>query len=209
MKKTLTGGLFALGLVSGPVTAQQAGDPWMVRARLVDLKMDTSSDAGSGPLTGLPADAIDVNSKWIPEVDISYFFSETLSLELVLTVPQAQTVTVKGLGDVGSFRHLPPSLLGQYHFAGFFDRFTPYAGVGINYTRIMNQNFNVPGLALENHSVGPAIQVGVDVPFDKSWSANLDVKKVWISSDVTLSGQKVSNVSLDPWLLGIGVGYRF
>ena len=209
MKETLAVGLFALGLVSGPVTAQQAGDPWMVRARLVDLKMDTSSDAGSGPLTGLPANAIDVNSKWIPEGDISYFFSERLSLELVLTVPQSQTVTVKGLGDVGSFRHLPPSLLGQYHFAGFFDRFTPYVGVGINYTRIMNQNFNVPGLALQNHSFGPAIQVGVDVPFEKSWSANLDVKKVWISSDVTLSGQKVSNVSLDPWLLGIGIGYHF
>ena len=51
--------------------------------------------------------------------------------------------------------------------------------------------------------------MGVDVAVQKSWSVNLDVKKVWISSDVTLNGQKVSNVSLDPWLLGIGIGYRF
>jgi outer membrane protein len=207
MKKAVAAALFAFVLVSAPIRAQ-VGDPWMVRVRLVDLKMDNSSDAGSGALSGLPSNAIDVNSKWIPEIDISYFFTNALSLELVLTVPQSQTVTVAGT-DVGSFRHLPPSLLGQYHFTGFFDHFTPYVGVGINYTRIMNQNFIVPGLALENHSFGPAIQVGVDVPVQKSWSVNLDVKKVWISSDVTLNGQKVSNVSLDPWLLGIGIGYRF
>jgi outer membrane protein len=47
------------------------------------------------------------------------------------------------------------------------------------------------------------------LPITNPRVANLDVKKVWISSDVTLSGQKVSNVSLDPWLLGIGIGYRF
>jgi outer membrane protein len=146
MKTVFVVGWFALGLVSVPVMAQQAESPWMVRIRWVDLKMDTSSDAGSGALTGLPSNAIDVNSKWIPEIDVSYFFSKAVSLELVLTVPQSQTVTVAGLGDVGSFRHLPPSLLGQYRFAGLSDRFTPYVGAGINYTRIMNQNFRVPDL---------------------------------------------------------------
>jgi len=38
---------------------------------------------------------------------------------------------------------------------------------------------------------------------------NLDIKKVQIRSDVTLNGTKISNVKVDPLLVGIGVGYRF
>ncbi|MFX5622870.1 OmpW family outer membrane protein [Acinetobacter baumannii] len=39
---------------------------------------------------------------------------------------------------------------------------------------------------------------------------NFDIKKVQISSDVkTASGTKISSVKIDPWLIGVGVGYRF
>ncbi|HZX27348.1 MAG TPA: OmpW family outer membrane protein, partial [Telluria sp.] len=38
---------------------------------------------------------------------------------------------------------------------------------------------------------------------------NVDVKKVQIRSDVAISGAKVSAVQVDPWLFGVGVGYRF
>jgi outer membrane protein len=48
----------------------------------------------------------------------------------------------------------------------------------------------------------------VDFKLDKNWSLNLDVKKVQIRSDV-LGGAKISAVKVDPWLVGVGVGYRF
>lgn len=209
MKKTVAWATLALGLVSGAAAAQQADGPWMVRVRAVDLRMETSSEAGSGALAGVPANGIDVNSKWIPEVDLSYFLSEAIALELVLTVPQKQTVTVTGIGNVGTFKHLPPSLLVQYRCAECFGGVSPYAGAGLNYTRIMSQSFNVPGLSLEKDSWGPVLQVGLDVALQPRWYLNFDVKKVWIDADVRLNGAKVSKVSLDPWLIGIGVGYRF
>lgn len=37
------------------------------------------------PALAVPADAITVNDKWLPEVDISYFFTPNIATELVLT----------------------------------------------------------------------------------------------------------------------------
>ena len=200
-----------LGCGSSVALAQQADGPWMVRARAVYLKMDNSSQPGGGALAGVPADSIEVNSKWIPEVDISYFFSQNVALELILTVPQKQTVTmnVPGLGVVGTFKQLPPTLLLQYHCTGCLAAAKPYIGAGINYTRISSQAFQVPGLAVARSSVGPAIQLGVNIPLGGGWSLNTDIKKVWIASDVKLNGQTVSRVDLNPWLFGVGVGQRF
>ena len=46
------------------------------------------------------------------------------------------------------------------------------------------------------------------------WSSlNFDVKKIFLKTDVTASVNNAvsvkSDVRLDPWLVGIGVGYRF
>ena len=64
-------------------------------------------------------------------------------------------------------------------------------------------------MSLENNSVGLALQAGVDFKLDKNWSLNLDIKKFQLRSDVTLNGTKISNVQVDPLLVGVGVGYRF
>jgi outer membrane protein len=36
---------------------------------------------------------ISVNDKWLPEVDISYFFTPNIAAELILTYPQRQDVS--------------------------------------------------------------------------------------------------------------------
>jgi outer membrane protein len=200
-----------LGCGWSAASAQQADGPWLVRVRAVHLNFHNASAPGRGALAGLPADAIKVNSKWIPEFDISYFFNQSIALELILTVPQKQTVTVDaaGLGVVGTFRHLPPSLLLQYHCTGCFGAARPYVGAGVNYTRIFDQDFRVAGLAVEDSSVGATLQIGLDVPLEGGWSFNADIKKVWMAADVKLNGQTVSRARLDPWLFGVGIGYRF
>jgi outer membrane protein len=58
--------------------------------------------------------------------------------------------------------------------------------------------------------VGPAAQVGFDYKLADHWYFNADVKWVKIGSDVDLpGGTKISTVHLDPFLFGVGVGYRF
>ena len=205
MKKSMLKLMFAaLGLVGAAVPALAQESPWLVRVRAVHLDPADKSDPVGG--TGA-SDRLHVSSKWIPDVDISYFFTPYLSAELLLTVPQKHDVTLDGQ-RIGSFRHLPPTLLAQYHFLPGA-QIDPYIGAGINYTLISKVDILNGAGRLEHDSVGAALQAGVDFRIDSRWSVNLDVKKIQIRSDVDINGVRASQVRVDPLLLGVGVGYRF
>lgn len=65
-----------------------------------------------------------------------------------------------------------------------------------------------------DNSIGFALQLGVDYNLDDNWFLNLDIKKLFLSTDVTvdaataLGATVVADVTIDPWLIGFGVGYR-
>ncbi|CAJ94886.1 Outer membrane protein OmpW [Cupriavidus necator] len=194
-----------LGAFATPAAAaDDAQGNWMVRLRGTYLDMANSSD----PVGGVgPSDRITVNNKWIPEFDVTYFFTPNIAAELVLTVPQKQDVYLDG-NKVGTFKHLPPTLLVQYHFIPN-GTFRPYIGAGLNFTRIWGADIANNSLQLDSWSVGPALQIGMDYKLTKNWFLNADIKKIWLSSDVKAGDVKVSKVNLDPWLFSMGVGYRF
>jgi outer membrane protein len=198
--------LAALGLASGVAMAQQS--PWLIRARAVHVNPADKSDPI--PALGVPGDAITVSSKTIPEVDISYFFTPNIAAELVLTYPQKHDVSIAGT-KIGTVKELPPTLTLQYHFTPDA-QFSPYVGAGVNFTHFSSVDLTVPGvgkLDVDRQSWGLALQAGVDFKIDKNWSINFDVKKVQMRTDVLAGGTKVSEVKIDPWLIGVGVGYRF
>lgn len=201
--------VLALSLAAVGLTATQAmaaeQSPWQVRARVVNISPANGSDAI--PALGVAADAITVSNKTIPEIDINYYFTPNLSAELILTYPQKHDVALNS-ANIGSFKHLPPTLTAKYHFMPEA-QMSPYVGAGVNYTRISDVNLLNGAGDLEKSSIGFALQAGVDFKLDKNWSLNLDVKKVQIRSDVTAGGAKISAVKVDPWLVGVGVGYRF
>ena len=193
-----------LSLFAGTTMAQQS--PWMIRARAVQINMDNQDSTGLG---------LSVNDKTIPEFDISYFFTPQLAVELILSVPQKQTVHSAVLNaDAGTFKHLPPTLMAQYHFTGL-SGFKPYVGLGYNVTQISAVHLDAASNALgvpvtlDGHSSGPAYQLGVDFPIDKQWSFNIDLKKVDIKTHVYAGGVSSGTLKLDPMLLGVGLGYRF
>jgi len=190
----------AATMAFGPARADDGN--WEVRVRAVYLDPANKSDA----FGAVPADAIHINSKWLPDVDFEYYWTPNWSTELILTYPQSQTVTVSGT-SIGTFKHLPPVLTMKYDFLPTED-FQPYVGVGVNFTII--SDVNLGGLKLSSTSIGPALQAGFDYKLPDHWYANVDVKWFKLASDVDApSGAKVTTVHVDPFLFGIGVGYRF
>ena len=195
MKKILIAAAVGM-LVAGHVAAQES--PWLVRARAVQLNMANKDSTGLN---------LNVNDKTIGEVDVSYFFNKNVAAELILTLPQRQTV-YSGAAGIGNFKHLPPTLTLQYHFTDL-GAYKPYVGAGLNYTKITGTNLTT-GHKLDDSSYGAAFQAGVDVPLTKQVSLNFDVKKVYIKTDVyTAAGVNAGTLKLDPVLVGVGVGYRF
>jgi outer membrane protein len=201
--------LTALGLglcAAFPVLAQQAEGSWLIRARAVHLGFDNGQS--SGLKHTLAGTKVEANDRWIPEVDISYFFTRNIAAELVLTYPQKIHIDVGG-HRAGTIKALPPSLLAQYHFTNF-GAFKPYVGAGLNYT-IFSKRSNIldHAASVSKDSFGLVGQVGFDYAFSRNWSLNVDAKYVQMDTDVKLNGSKIGSIDLNPWLIGVGVGYRF
>jgi outer membrane protein len=216
MKKTLATLLAASALLAaGTAAAQVPEGNWLVRGRVINIAPNESNDA-----TG--EDSIKVDNRWAPEVDISYFFTRNFAVELVLTYPQkhdvewsgsALTTPPGGTLPIGDIKQLPPTLLAQYHFP-LANGFKPYVGAGATLFYITDNNLNVNGadiLNIRSTNWGFALQGGLDYALNRNWYLNVDVKYVWVETKVT---DKVglgidTTLKVDPWVYGVGVGYRF
>ena len=113
-----------------------AGD-FMVRARALQLDPANQNTADAVITT----DSVSVNTKYIWEIDASYFVTPNVAFELIATTPQKQTVSLGGV-KIGTLRHLPPTLTAQYHFAPTNPTVRPYVGFGVNYTHFSAVNLN-------------------------------------------------------------------
>ena len=207
--KSLVAAMAAVASLA-PIAAQAQAEenPWMLRVRAVDLLFQNGQSNTVSTLN------VKAQNEWIPEVDVSYFFTKNIAAELVLTYPQQVNITAgSGNSNVGKVSALPPSLLVQYHFTEL-GAFKPYVGVGVNYTIFGNrQNFPALGnsVQVDQNSVGVVGQIGADYMFDKNWGLNLDVKYATMSTNVTTvqGGTNLGKLTLNPWMPAVGVTYKF
>ena len=183
----------------------------MVRARALYMNVDNDNSGG----LALPLQ-VKAENRIFPEVDFSYFFTPNVAAELILTYPQKHDVALGGT-DIGSIKHLPPTLTLQYHFNPT-GTVRPYAGLGLNYTRFSSVKLDagpvlggsVP-LKIDRDSVGWAAQIGADYKIAPKWFLNVDLKYVAIDTDIRVKANnaKVTKLDIDPLLFSVGVGYRF
>lgn len=187
--------LMAAALIAA-LPASALADNWMMRVRAIQV----APDVGTSP--AVPG--LDVSKEWVPEVDFTYFVSPNIGVELILGTARHE-VTL-GSTSLGKLNHLPPTLTVQYHFDAT-PSIKPYVGAGVNYTRFYN--VDLPGLSVDRNSFGGALQAGVDIAITKNGYLNLDVKKIWIETDVKAGGAKLTTLDTDPLVWGIGYGFRF
>ena len=188
--------LTALMFASQAFAAQ--GD-LLVRGRLIQIAPDVST---SGALRSLD---VDVNDQVVPELDFTYMVTDRLGVELILGT--ARHKIKAGDTSLGKVSHLPPTLTLQYHFAPNAV-FRPYIGAGVNYTRFYD--VDLPGLRIDRDSFGASLQIGADYAINDDWFVNVDLKKLYIETDVsTDSGTDLGALKIDPLVFGVGVGMRF
>jgi outer membrane protein len=185
-----------LAALAFPATAD--AQAWMMRLRAIAVEPNADSS-----IPGL-----DVDGKWAPELDFTYFFNKNLAVELILATTRHE-VTLNG-ASLGKLSVLPPTLTLQYHFTDL-GAFKPYIGAGGNATWFYNVGLQAgtATLDVDTYSVGGALQAGFDYQLQKNWYLNADVKYIWISTDVKAGDATLTNLKIDPWVWGIGIGYRF
>ena len=192
------------------VAALEALSPWQIRVRGLGV---ITNDLGY--VNGIDGSDLSYSDTIVPELDITYFFTDNIAAELILGTTYANIDaegSIEGLGKVGKTWLLPPTLTLQYHFTDF-GAFKPYVGAGVNYTLFYSQSGSGAFSDLDvKNEFGAALQVGFDYMVDEHWGVNLDVKKLFLEPEwkVNLGGAPLSGkAKLDPWLIGAGVTYRF
>lgn len=183
---------------------------FMARIRAVSVLPDTD-----GSVKQVSGSEIQINNESVPELDLSYFFNENFALETILGTA-THSVSAKKVSsttvDLGSVTLLPATIMAQFHFKGPFCK--PYLGVGLNYTAYFGEQTTGSYKDISYDSkLGYALQFGADYEISKDFFINLDIKKYFMSTDVTVTPYSGSNltaeVDINPLLLGFGIGHRF
>lgn len=187
---------------------------WQVRLRALGVAPNESAKIG------IIGGDVAISNTIVPELDFTYFFTENFAAELILGTTKHDVKAINtAAGDVnlGSVWLLPPTLTAQYHFYTSDKKvFKPYIGAGVNYTLFYNvKSGDVAGVDYDN-ALGYAAQVGFDLMLDDTFFINVDAKRLFLSTDVTVDASNLApglsipaEVDINPWLLGIGVGMKF
>ncbi|MDL5366720.1 OmpW family outer membrane protein [Xanthomonas sp. NCPPB 2654] len=209
MRKTspllLSGLAAALSLCALPALAQSQGD-WTVGigAHQVNPKSDNGKLAGGT----LP---LSIGSDIKPTVTFEYFVRQDLGIEVLAALPFKHDIDVKGVGKVGSTKHLPPVVSLQYHFnsAG---KVSPFVGAGINYTTFFSEDTSgaLAGTKLKlEDSWGLAAHVGVDFALTDTSALRVDLRWADIDSKVKVDGASMGTAQIDPLVYGLAYVMKF
>ncbi|MEP0354723.1 OmpW family outer membrane protein [Paraglaciecola sp.] len=199
-----------------PAFCYEEGD-WVVRGGITAVSPDDSSSNVSvgGSDLGI---GVNVDSNTQLGLNILYFYTPQLALELLAATPFNHDIGLDTVGDLGSTKHLPPTLSINYYFADPSATFQPYVGAGLNYTIFFDEDFTATNteagfseLELDD-SVGLAAQIGFDYAIDENWSVNTSVRWIDIDTKATfdLNGATGSvDVDVNPLVYSVMLGYRF
>lgn len=216
--KKIAGAAAALLALSVTSADAEQGDV-LVRLRGIIVAPTEESSAVS---PSFPTGSVSVDNSIVPEVDLTYFLTNNIGVELIAATSWHDISgegALAGLGEIADTMVLPPTLTLQYHFMPDA-KIRPYVGAGVNYTVFYSEDakaslVNAIGptsVGLED-SVGWAVQAGVDIDINERFFLNADVKYIDIDTTAWLRtpgvGVNTVDVDLDPIVAGVGIGMRF
>jgi outer membrane protein len=199
--KSLFAAAFVLAAYPAAATPYEAGTV-LLRLRALEIVPDASSKVSAGG-------KVSITDTTIPEADITYFFSEHWAVEVIAGTDK-HAIYYNGTTKLANVWLLPPTVTAQYHFDKI-GPFQPYIGAGPNFTIFYNRSTGPLGKLRTTDNWGFALQAGADIPLteDGSYFFNIDVKRLWLSTNASFSAAPVTaSVNINPWLIGTGVGIR-
>lgn len=228
MKSSLLAGAAAVLAFALPMAAH-AGEPdGKVQVKLLGTAVLPEGGISKVESTtlALPAGTdTKASDNYVPTVAIEYFLSPSISVETICCTTSHH---VDGAGAIAGVTHLvddvlivPATVTLKYHLTGL-GPIKPYVGVGPSYFLVLDSDVGAGGRtalgatsAEVKSKLGFALQAGVDIPLgNQGFGLSLDAKRYFVKPIATFENAAGATVlktrhDLDPWVLSVGIGYRF
>ena len=207
---------FLLAIFVGVTGAADAQTPeWRLGGRALWVSAGATSDE-----LGTTGSRLDLGAGPGLEFDATVMFSDLIGAEFSIGASYHRLDLVGGDWngiDGGPVWLVPLTAIAQYHVQ-VYGPWDPYFGLGITWIQPFSslsselRDAGVEDLDLEG-GIGVAAQAGVNYQMNNRWYANLDISYLGASIDATVTTDEgeLPTVKLDikPWVLAIGLGYKF
>lgn len=222
----------AAALLSTPAFAQ-----FNINIGAIMVSPDDTSSALSvvEQVASLPAGSTSatVNTNTQLGITLDYRFKPNWAVQLIAATPFSHDIQVQGSAidglKIGKTKHLPPTLLLQYHFSTPYQSVDPFIGLGVNYTAFFDEQIDPElGSALQalqvitptdnvslhvKDSVGVALQAGINYQLTESVGIHLMLSKMDIDTRarVKVNGTTIEqvNVNIDPLVTMLGLRWTW
>ena len=162
----------------------------------------------AGADTGLKAQ---VSDAVMPTLGFTYFVTDQISVEAILTATQHDAFAVGGGSSTKVHSTWVPPPVATVKFHPFPKaRLSPYVGADRNLMLYFaGQDYNGFKVRLKDE-FGYAFQAGAGIAIVGPWSLKIDAKKVFTTTKATINnGALYSHVHLNPWVVSLGAGRKF
>lgn len=205
----------ALGFVFAAAVAQGQTANWRVGGRALWVSAGTTSqDLGS---TGV---SLELKSGPGAEIDATLMFSDRFAAEFSIAGSAHRLDLNDGDSnciDCGLVWLVPLTAIAQYHYP-VYGPWDPYVGLGVTWVAPFRSgscdlaNAGLESLDLEG-GANFEVQLGVNYQLDNRWYANIDLRYSGVSIDARATTDDGDlppvTLAIDPFVIAIGVGYRF
>ncbi len=219
--KIFTAAALALAVATSPAQAEDRAGTVQARLFATGVLPDGKIDRLEKDLVGLPATTqTKANDNIVPTLAIEYFFTNNISVETICCMTQHDvdgTTGLPGAELVSDAKLIPATFTAKYHFD--VGGAKPYVGAGPAYFLFFDEKPGAATIPLGvtdfdmSNELGLALQAGADIPLGEKLSLSVDTKRYFIDTTARWYAGSTEVIrtkhQLDPWVLSVGVGYRF
>ena len=159
-----------------------------------------------------PAPGLKIDGDVAPVISASWYATPNIAVELWGAADKFNhRVRADGAGKIGTVDQQPIALSGQYHFGTADQVMRPFVGLGYYESNFSNETIGGDGahVGLET-AKGAIATAGVDFNINQTWFARADARYMKGDAGVRVAGQGTGEeLTIDPWVVGVGIGARF